>query len=129
MSLPPPDRLFIERSKEDVNSGHMALGFPIAHGKAGKLTAIRHVRQHNPQSCNELSRKEHVLKSMPAKDDLTASSKLVDMVEDLIPGIFGHEADEQVQTHDGLLIEMVENGCRQGVGIMALTSFSMNVLS
>jgi hypothetical protein len=105
------------------------LDFPVAYGEAGKLAAIRHVRQDNPQSCNELSGKEHVLKSMPAKDDLTTSSELVDMVEDLIPGVFGHEADEQVQTNDGLLVEMVENGCRQGVGIMALTSFSVNVPS
>jgi hypothetical protein len=110
-------------------TGKLTGDFPVTHGETGKLTAIRHVRQDSPQSCNKLSRKEHVLKSMPAKDDLTASSELVDMLEDLIPGIFGHEADKQVQTHDGLLIEMVENGCRQGVGIMALTSFSMNVLS
>jgi hypothetical protein len=105
------------------------LDFPVAYGEADKLPAIRHVRQENPQSRNELSRKEHVLKSVPAKDDLTASSELVDMVEDLIPGVFGHEADERVQTHDRTLVEMVENGCRQGVGILALTSFSMNLLS
>ena len=79
--------------------------------------------------CHELSRKEHILKSMSAKDDLVASSELVDAVEDLIPRVLGHEADERVQTDDRLLIEMVENGRREGIGFMALTSFRMNVLS
>jgi hypothetical protein len=79
--------------------------------------------------CHELGRKEHVLKSVSAKDDLVASSELVDAVEDLIPRVLGHEADERVQTDDRLLIEMVENRRRKGIGIMALTSFRMNVLS
>jgi len=35
-----------------------------------------------------------------AKDDLVASSELVDAVEDLIPRVLGHEADERVQTDD-----------------------------
>jgi len=48
--------------------------------------------------CHELSRKEHILKSVSAKDDLVASSELVDAVEDLIPRVLGHEADERVQT-------------------------------
>jgi len=63
-----------------------------------------------------------------AKDDLVASSELVDTVEDLIPRVLGHEANEQVQTDDGLLIEMVENGRCKGIGIIALISFRMNVL-
>jgi hypothetical protein len=50
-------------------------------------------------------------------------------VEDLIPRVLGHEVDERVQTDDRLLIEMVENGRREGIGFMALTSFRMNVLS
>ncbi|HKQ34794.1 MAG TPA: hypothetical protein VJT11_05765 [Nitrospiraceae bacterium] len=44
--------------------------------------------------CHELVRKEHVLKSVSAKDELMASSELVDMVEDLIPRVLGHEANE-----------------------------------
>jgi hypothetical protein len=46
--------------------------------------------------CHELVRKEHVLKSVSAKDDLVASSELVDAVEDLIPRVLGHEVDERV---------------------------------
>jgi hypothetical protein len=52
-----------------------------------------------------------------AKDDLVASCKLVDAVEDLIPGVLRHEADERIQTDDGLLIEMVENGCRESIAM------------
>lgn len=54
--------------------------------------------------CHELGRKEHVLISVSAEDDLVASSEFVDTVEDLIPRVLGHEADERVQTHDRLLI-------------------------
>jgi hypothetical protein len=79
--------------------------------------------------CHELGRKEHILKPVSAKDDLVASSELVDAVEDLIPRVLRHEADERVQTDDRLLIEMVENGRRKGIGVMALTSFRMNVRS
>jgi len=52
-----------------------------------------------------------------AKDDLVASGELVDAVEDLIPGVLRHETDERIQTDDRLLIEMVENGCRESIGI------------
>jgi hypothetical protein len=68
-----------------------------------------------------MARKEHVLKSVSAKDDLTASGELVDGAEDLIPRVLGHKADERIQTDDGLLIEMVENGCRENIGIRMLT--------
>ena len=61
---------------------------------------------------------------MSAKDDLVASGKLIDAVEDLIPGVLRHEADERIQTDDGLLIEMVENGCREGIGMRRLTSYT-----
>ena len=67
-----------------------------------------------------MGRKEHVLKSVSAKDDLVASGELVDGMEDLIPSVLGHEADERIQTDDGLLIKMVENGCREGIGIWTL---------
>jgi len=65
--------------------------------------------------------KKRVVKSVSAKDDLAASGELVDGVEDLIPRVLGHKADERIQTDDGLLIEMVENGCRENIGIRMFT--------
>jgi hypothetical protein len=76
---------------------------------------------------HELDREEHVFKSVSAKDDLVASGELVDAVEDLIPGVLGHEADKRVQTDNGLLIEMVENGFREGIGMRTLLSKMMNI--
>jgi hypothetical protein len=64
---------------------------------------------------------------MPAKNNLTASSELIDGVKNLIPGVLRHETDERVQTDDHLLIEMVEDGCREDIGIMTLTSHRMNI--
>ena len=72
--------------------------------------------------CQELGGKERVVESVSAKDELVASGELVDAVEDLIPGVLRHEADERIQTDDGLLIKMVENGCREGVGMRTLPS-------
>jgi hypothetical protein len=66
---------------------------------------------------------------VPAKDDLVASGELVDGVEDLIPGVLGHEADERIQTDDGLFIEMVENDCHENIGIRMLTKERMNIRS
>jgi hypothetical protein len=63
--------------------------------------------------CHEMGRKEQILESVSAKDDLVASSELVDAVEDLIPAVLRHETDKQIQTDDGLLVEMVEDGCRE----------------
>jgi len=71
--------------------------------------------------CHEIGGKEHVLKSVPAKDDLVASGQLVDAVENLIPGVLRHETDERIQTDDDLLVEMVENSCRKSIGIWMLT--------
>jgi hypothetical protein len=71
--------------------------------------------------------KEHVLKSVSAEDNLVASGELVDGVEDLIPGILRHEADERIQTDDGLLIEMVENGCRESIAMGTLPLFRINI--
>jgi len=68
-----------------------------------------------------MGRKEHVRKSVPAKDDLVASGELVDDVEDLVPGVLRHETTERIQTDDGLLIEMVENDCRENIAIRMLT--------
>jgi hypothetical protein len=73
--------------------------------------------------------KERVVESVSAKDNLVASGELVDAVEDLIPRVLGHEADERVQTDDGLLIEMVENGFREGVGMRTRLSRMMNIRS
>ena len=72
--------------------------------------------------CHEMGREKRVLKSVPAKDNLVASGELVDAVEDLIPCVLRHEADERIQTDDGLLIEMVENGCRDCIGMGTLPS-------
>jgi hypothetical protein len=52
-----------------------------------------------------------------AKNDLVASSELVDGMEDLIPRVLRHKADERIQADNGLLIEMVENGCPEGIGV------------
>jgi len=79
--------------------------------------------------CQEIGGKERVVESVPAKDDLVASGELVDAVEDLIPGVLRHEADERIQTDDGLLIKMVENGCREGVGMRTLLSYMVNIRS
>jgi hypothetical protein len=61
--------------------------------------------------------KEHIFKSMSAKDDLAASGKLINVVEDLVPAILRHEIDERVQTNNGLLFEMVENNRCEKIGI------------
>jgi hypothetical protein len=73
--------------------------------------------------------KERVVESVSAKDNLVASGELVDAVEDLIPRVLGHEADERVQTDDRLFIEMVENGFREDIGMRTLLSRMMNILS
>jgi hypothetical protein len=44
--------------------------------------------------CQKMGGKERVVESVSAKDNLVASGELVDGVEDLIPGVLGHEADE-----------------------------------
>jgi hypothetical protein len=41
-----------------------------------------------------MDREEHVGQAVSAKDDLMASGELVNPVEDLIPGVLGHETDE-----------------------------------
>ena len=76
-----------------------------------------------------MGREERVLKSVSAKGDLVASGELVDGVEDLIPGVFRHEADERIQTDDGLLIQMVENGYRESIAMRTLQLYRMNIRS
>ena len=66
--------------------------------------------------CQELGGKEGVFKSMSTQDDFVASGELIDAVEDLIPAILRHQADERIQTDDGLLIEMVKNRCCESIG-------------
>ena len=75
------------------------------------------------QLCQKIGGKERVVKSVSAKDDLVASSELVDAVENLIPGVLRHEPDERVQTNYGLLIEVVENGRCQDIGMMMCCSY------
>jgi hypothetical protein len=41
-----------------------------------------------------MDREEHVVESMPAKDDHVAASELVNPMEDLVPRVLGHETDE-----------------------------------
>jgi hypothetical protein len=76
-----------------------------------------------------MGREKYVVESVPAKDDLMASGKLIDGVENLIPGVLGHETDERIQTDDGLLIEMVENSRCDGIGMMTFPSYRMNFRS
>ena len=70
--------------------------------------------------CHEMRGKEHVLKSVSSKNDLLISGKLVDAVEDLIPGVLRHQADECIQADDGLLIEMIENAGRESIAMNTL---------
>ncbi|MDZ4733641.1 MAG: hypothetical protein SGJ16_08650 [Nitrospirota bacterium] len=72
--------------------------------------------------CQEMGGEKHVLKLVSAKDDLVASGELVDGMEDLIPGVLGHEVDERIQTDDGLLVEMVENSCCERIEMKRLPS-------
>ena len=72
---------------------------------------------------------ERVLKSVSAKDDLVASGKLVDAEKNLIPRVLRHQAHERIQTDDGLLIGMVENGCREDIGMGTFPLYRMNILS
>ena len=66
---------------------------------------------------------------MPTKDDLIASSKLIESTENLIPAVLGHEIDERVQTDNHLFIEMVENGRYEDIDMLTLTPCWLNVLS
>jgi hypothetical protein len=79
--------------------------------------------------CHEMGGEEHVLEPVSAKDDFITSGKLIDPIEDLIPSVLGHEADERIQTDDGLLTEMVENSCFEIIGIRMLTQQRLNILS
>jgi hypothetical protein len=81
------------------------------------------------QLCHEMVGEEHVLKPVSAKDDLLASGKLIDAVEDLVPGVLRHKTDERIQTDDGLLTEVVENSCFENIGIRMLTQQRLNVLN
>jgi len=70
---------------------------------------------------------EYVLESVSAEDEPVASGELVDTVENLIPGVLRHEADERIQTDDRLLIEMVENGCHESIAMGTLPLYRMNI--
>jgi hypothetical protein len=54
--------------------------------------------------------KEHVLTPVPAKHDFVTSGKTVDTMENLIPGVLRHQADECIQADDGLFVQVIENG-------------------
>ena len=76
-----------------------------------------------------MRREKHVGKAVSAKNDLVAAGELVNPMEDLIPGVLGHEADERVQTDHRLLIEMVENGRCEGIDMVTLTPYWINILN
>jgi hypothetical protein len=76
-----------------------------------------------------VDREKRVVKSVPAKDNFVGSGEPVDCVENLIPGVLGHEADERIQTDDGLLVEMVENRCCERINMRILMSEWVNVRS
>jgi hypothetical protein len=78
--------------------------------------------------CDKMDREEHVVESMPTENDLVAAGELVNPMEDLVPRVLGHETDERVQTDNRLLIEMVENGRCEGIDMVTLTPYWMNVL-
>jgi Na+-translocating ferredoxin:NAD+ oxidoreductase RnfE subunit len=76
--------------------------------------------------CHEIGREEHVVESVSAKHDLIGSGELIDGLKNLIPGVLGHKADERIQADNYLLIEVVKNGRRNGIGIMLFASYRMS---
>ena len=76
--------------------------------------------------CQKIGREEHVLESVSTKNDLIASGELIDGLKNLIPRVLRHEADERVQTDDGLLVEVVKNGRLKGIGMRMFPSYRMN---
>jgi hypothetical protein len=77
--------------------------------------------------CQKINREEHVLESVSTKNDLITSGELIDGLKNLIPRVLRHEADERVQTDDGLLVEVVKNGRRNGIGMMLFASYRMSL--
>jgi Na+-translocating ferredoxin:NAD+ oxidoreductase RnfE subunit len=77
--------------------------------------------------CQKIGREEHVVESVSTKNDLIASGELIDGLKNLIPRVLRHEANERVQTDNCLLIEMVKNGRRNGIGIMLFASYRMSL--
>ena len=77
--------------------------------------------------CQKIGREEHVLESVSTKNDLITSGELIDGLKNLIPRVLRHEADKRVQTDDGLLVEMVENGSCGGIDLVMLISHGMNI--
>ena len=77
--------------------------------------------------CQKIGREEHVLESVSTKNDLITSGELIDGLKNLIPRVLRHEADERVQTDDGLLVEMVENGSCGGIDLVTRISHGMNI--
>ena len=77
--------------------------------------------------CHKIGREEHVVESVSAKHDLIGSGELVDGLKNLIPRVLGNEADERVQANNCLLIEVVKNGRRNGIGMMPFASYRMSL--
>jgi hypothetical protein len=70
---------------------------------------------------------EHVLESVSAENDFVASGKLVNAVENLIPGVLRHQTDERIQADDSLFIEMVENCSRENIAMGIPLFFGMYI--
>jgi Na+-translocating ferredoxin:NAD+ oxidoreductase RnfE subunit len=77
--------------------------------------------------CHKIGREEHVVESVSAKHDLIGSGELIDGLKNLIPRVLRHEADERIQADNCLLIEVVENGRRNGIDMMLFASDRMNL--
>jgi hypothetical protein len=95
-----------------------------AHRKYGMLRRI--VRMW---LCHKIGREEHVVESVSAKHDLLGSGELIDGLKNLIPRVLRHEADERIQTDDCLLIKVVKNGLCDGIAMMLLPPYSMNLMN
>ena len=76
---------------------------------------------------HKIGREEHVVQSVSAKHDLIASGELIDGLKNLIPRVLRHEADERIQTDDCLLIKVIKNGRRNGIGMMLFASYRMSL--
>jgi hypothetical protein len=113
-------RLFIPRQE----ASERLPAVQQAHSKCGTLKGIGTMWLFH-----KIGREEHVVESVPAKNDLIASGELIDGLKNLIPRVLRHETDERVQTDNCLLIEMVKDGRRKSIGMRMFPSYRMNLRS
>ena len=81
--------------------------------------------------CHEMRGEEQVFKSVSSQNNPLKSGELVDAVEDLIPRVLRHQADECIQADDCLFIEMIENGASEGIdmGVFPLQRLNVRIRS